>query len=119
MNWYVAHIIMYVKFKDEIQDSYPIWENMILISADSDEEAMKKATNRAKEDEGDCKGSFKWNEREASWCFGGIRKLISCEDFNEKPTSGTELSYNEMIIEKKEDFEKLLNGDEVLIKYIN
>ncbi|MDM8520926.1 DUF4288 domain-containing protein [Anaerolineales bacterium HSG6] len=119
MNWYIAHVIMYVKFKDGVQDSYPIWENMILIGAETDEEAMQKVTERAEQDEGDCDGSFTWNERPATWCFAGVRKLISSEDFDERPTSGTEVSYTELVVNTEEDFKKLVNGDPVLVQYIN
>ncbi len=119
MNWYIAHVIMVVKFKDGVQDSYPIWENLILIGSETDEEAIKIATERAKQDEGDCDGSFTWNKRPATWCFAGIRKLMSSEDFDERPTNGTEVSYIEMVVDKEEDFKKLVNGEPVLVQYIN
>ncbi|MBN2004361.1 MAG: DUF4288 domain-containing protein [Anaerolineae bacterium] len=58
MNWYAAHAVMYVKFKDRQQEKYPLWENILLIAAESDEEALAKAVARAKEDEGDSGGTF-------------------------------------------------------------
>lgn len=99
MNWYAAHAIMYVKFKSQPQESYPFWENIILVEAASDEEAMMKATARAKENEGDSQGSFTWADHPASWCFAGIRKLVACEDFNARPQHGTEITYLEMEVE--------------------
>jgi hypothetical protein len=119
MNWYAAHIIMYVKFKDDNQDKYPIWENIVLIMAESDEQAMQKVTERAKRDEGDCEGSFTWEGRPATWCFAGVRKLISCEDPTERPDDGTEISYSEMEVTSPEAFAELVKGEEVGIRYIN
>lgn len=58
MNWYAAHAIMYMKFKDRQQEKYPLWENILLIAAESDEEALAKAVVRAKEDEGDSEGTL-------------------------------------------------------------
>ena len=119
MNWYVAHAIMYVRFKDNVQDTYPIWENMILINAQTDEEAMEKASKRAKQDEGDSDGSFIWDGRPARWCFAGIRKLMSVEDFEERPTCGTEVSYTELGIDNEDNFRKFVNGEAVFVEYIN
>ena len=52
MKWYVAHVIMYVKFKDGVQDSYPIWENLYLIKASSPAKAWEKAHKYGREAEG-------------------------------------------------------------------
>ncbi len=117
MNWYAAHVIMYVKFKDGNQNSYPFWENVILIESDTDKMAIEKAIERAREDEGDCDGSFKWEGRPATWCLAGIRKLISCEDPTERPRNGTEVTYLEMEVSSQEDFSKLLNGESVSVVY--
>ncbi len=117
MNWYAAHAVMYVKFKDCQQEKYPLWENILLIDANSDEEAMAKAVNRAREDEGDSEGTFTWEGLPAMWCFGGIRKLVTCESEEERPTGGTEITYLEMEVNSKADFERFLVGEPVTMKY--
>jgi Domain of unknown function (DUF4288) len=43
MAWFSAHIIIYTKFKDGIQDVFPVYENIVLIEADSSETAFEKA----------------------------------------------------------------------------
>lgn len=116
MNWYAAHAIMYVRFKDGVQDKYPFWENIFLIKADSDEEAFSKAEQRAKEDEGDSYGSFTWEERAASWCFAGIRKLVYCTESPEMPNDGTEVTYLEMEVDSESAFSKLINGEPVMVR---
>ncbi len=117
MNWYAAHVIMYVKFKDGVQDKYPFWENVILIEAGDSDEAFAKAEERAKENEGDYGGSFTWEGRPAIWCFAGIRKLLTCQNYDERPSNGTEVTYSEMEVSSQEDFSKLLNGESVPVVY--
>jgi len=117
MAWYAAHAIMYIKFKDGVQDKYPFWENIILIEAETDDEAFEKAETRAREDEGDSQGSLTYEERPAKWVFAGIRRLVSCVDILEQPTDGTEITYLEMEVESEECFTKLLNGEPVKVLY--
>src|SRR5260370_31501389 len=38
-TWYAAHIVMYVTFKHGSQDHYPVWENIVLVEAPTEEEA--------------------------------------------------------------------------------
>jgi hypothetical protein len=117
MAWYAAHAIMSVKFTDGNQDKYPIWENIILIKADSDAEALEKAKKRAKQDESSSIPDFTWKGRSASWVFAGIRKLIACVDSESRPKDGTEITYSEMELDTAEDLFKLVNGQPVTISY--
>ncbi len=110
MAWYVAHVIMYVKYTDiQHQKEYPVWENLYLINATSDIEALKKAEMKGKAEEGDFDPSFKWNKVSATWVFGGVRKLVKCEN---DPADLVELSYNEMTI-KAWELDNLINGKKV------
>ena len=117
MTWYAAHAIMYVKFKDSVQDKYPVWENIILIEAQSDEEAFRKAEERAKEDEGDSKETFTWQGRPATWIFAGIRKLVDFESPTDGPKDGMEVTYLQMEVDTEESLTKLVNGESVTIRY--
>ena len=58
--WYAAHILLYVKRKEGTESKYPVWENIVLVKANSEEEALEKATQRGKEEEGDEDGTFRW-----------------------------------------------------------
>jgi hypothetical protein len=58
MSWYTAHAIMFVRFKEGRQEHYPVWENVLLIRAASEEEAFTRACERAKQDEGDSNDTF-------------------------------------------------------------
>ena len=118
MAWYIAHVIMSVRFKDGYQDKYPVWENFILVEAASKKEALGKAEQRGREDEGDSQGSFTWDGRPATWTFAGIRKLIICEGRGVQPTSGIEVSYSEYELPTEEALQRLVNGDSVHLIYV-
>ena len=116
-KWYAASVIMYTKFKDGLQNKYPIWENVILIEAESSDEALKKATKRAQEDEGDSGGTYFYEDRAATWVFGGVRKLTECKDSASKPGDGTEVTYSEMEVDTEQSLSKLINGEPVIVRY--
>ncbi len=116
-RWYAAHVILYVQLKEQPQRHYPIWENIVLIKAGTDEEAFAKAEARGKEEEGDDDGSFRWGGKPARWVFAGIRKLTLCEDPQKRPDDGTEISYTEMEVDSEQAVQKLVDGQPVAVKY--
>jgi hypothetical protein len=113
MNWFAAHIILVVKFKDHSQTRFPVWENIVLIRADSEEEAIAKAEARGRDDEGDDDGTFRWGGKPAVWVFVGVRKVTLCEDAGKRPGDGTELSYLEFEAPSMAAVEKLIDGTPV------
>ena len=119
MAWFAASAIMYLKFKDGIQDVYPVWENVLLIEADSAEEAQEKACRRAKEDEGDSSGTNTWKGRSATWVFAGLRKLLTVAhpDLENQVLDGAEVTFSELEITSQEDFDALVNGEDVRVLY--
>jgi hypothetical protein len=117
MTWYAAHIVMYVKLKEKAQEHFPVWENIVLIHADSEEDAFAKTEARGHEEEGDCEGSFRWGGQQATWIFAGVRKLVLCQDSEERPRNGTELTYNEMHLESKEALARFVKGQPVDVRY--
>ena len=42
-NWFAAHIILWVKYTEHEQKTFPLWENVVLIKAQSQKEALTKA----------------------------------------------------------------------------
>src|SRR5947209_17169270 len=116
MSWYAAHVVLYVKYKKGPQSKFPVWENVFLIEAATDEEAFAKAEARAREDEGDCDGSFRWGGRPATWVFAGIRKLVSCDDPDERPGHGSEVTYTEMQLDSEEAVRKMAAGEAVTVE---
>src|SRR5581483_5489081 len=120
-KWYVAHVILYVKFKDGEQDHYPIWENLYLIKASSPKKAWEKADECGRLEERASKGSgLRWAGRPATWVYAGTRKLNEClEDPFEGPFAGkAEVTYSELRVESAKELKKLVKGTPVSITYV-
>ncbi len=116
MNWYAAHLILYVRFKEPPQEHFPVWENIVLIAAESADEAGAKAELRGHEDEGDSDGSFTWGGRPSTWVFAGVRKLMKCDPIWERPGDGTEVSFTEMELPSMDAVLRLAEGRDVLVQ---
>lgn len=119
MAWFAASAVMYVKLKEGDQVEFPVWENVLLIEAEDGEEAMKLAIERARQDEGDSKGSFTWDGKPATWLFAGIRKLltVSHDSVDDKIGSGDEITFSQFVLSSEADVRALAGGDEVTLKY--
>jgi hypothetical protein len=111
MSWYAAHVVMMVKFKDQPQDRFPVWENIILLRADSGDEALERAEKRGREDAGDDDGTFRWGGKMAEWIFAGVRKVVACVDEDERPGDGTEVSYTDLEFSSREELGRFVGGE--------
>ncbi len=119
MSWFAAHLIMSVKLKTKQQRRFPVWENIVLVEADSEERAFQKAERRGRLDEGDDDGTFTWSGQPAAWVFAGIRKLTLCEDSESPPSDGTEISFLEFELDSKEAVRKFAQGRQVSMRSID
>ena len=119
MNWFAAHIVMWVKTKGKRQTRFPCWENIVLIQAPSEADAFAKAEKRGRQEEGDCDGTFRWGGQAATWVFGGVRKLVLCEDPENRPGDGSEITYNEIELESKEALDKWVAGESTTLQYVD
>jgi hypothetical protein len=117
MSWFAAHLVLYVKLKKQRQQRFPVWENIVLIKADSEDEAFRKAEERGREEEGDDGGTLQWGGEPATWVFAGVRKLTSCQDPEKRPGDGTEISYVEMEMNSKEAVDQFAEGQPVAVRY--
>lgn len=115
-TWYVAHIIMYVEYKSGEQEPIPVWENIVLIEADSDKEAFAEAEEIGKSEAVDDDGGFAWMGRPARWVFGGVRKLTFPEG-DGRPGHGTEVTYLQLRLASKQDLKKLVDSEKVNVMY--
>ena len=116
MNWYAAHIVMFVEFKIAVQRRFPVWENIVLIHAESEDAAFEKAEKHGHLAEGDDDGTFRWGDHPAEWVFVGVRKLTQCESPEKRPGDGTELSFTEFELESRDAVKKLAGGKPVQAK---
>lgn len=124
-TWYAAHIIEYARFLDGVQDSYSLYENIVLIEAETLEEARNEAARIGQAETG---GSVSVNGRDAEMVFAGIRKLIACADtvtaererehIPFRPAHGTEVSYSFLEIGSTEEFKRFVDGESVQVWYL-
>jgi hypothetical protein len=119
MPWFAASAIMFVEFKDGTQDYYPVWENVLLIEAEDGAAALRSAERRAREDEGDSSGSFRWDGRPAIWVFAGIRKVLTVDHGREggPPSHGDEVTFTEFVLRNRASLDRLVAGDAVDLEY--
>lgn len=116
MSWFAAHIIMFVQLKKKKQRRFPVWENIVLVQANSEVQAFQKAERKGRLEEGDDDGSFTWGGEAATWVFAGVRKLTMCEDFETRPGDGTEVTYVEFELESLGAVRKLARSQAVTFR---
>ncbi len=123
MTWYAAHIILLTKFLDGVQDSYPIWENVVLINADTPDEAYAIADKKGEAEAS--VGSHSHNGRPAVWVYAGTRKLNECLEYFDPAERvpdgteeyGTEVTYSSFVLPDEEAMQKLLANRDVTVLY--
>lgn len=122
MAWYGVHVVMAVRFKDGNQDSYPVWENVYLVHANDPSEAEAKAAKLGADNEGDSSGSFRWDDRPASWQYVGIRKAIEISNSRSKenvPEDGVEITYQTLEFSSEQHLRDYVEGQQVNLKAID
>ena len=118
MRWYTAHLVMFLKYKEHPQDCFTLWENVVLIQADTAEEAWEKAERRGREDEGDCDGTLTCDEKPAEWVLAGVRQIVLSVDPEERPGDGTEVSYSELQVDSMEELEQFVQGKWATVHFV-
>lgn len=117
MRWYTAHVITYIRYKAQRQETFPVYENLVLIAATSTQEAVQKAADKARlEYVGDSEGTLTSDGEPAEMVFAGVRKVVLVDDSDERPGDGTELSYTEMQVSSIEDIERLAAGQTLPVR---
>lgn len=111
--WYCAHAIFY--YRHEVQDSFLVHENVYLIDAKDDIEAMENAKMIASEQEDlSDDGHLEVNGKKAQYIFAGIRKLIEVELDHEtgrgKIHSGIEATYSVFEVNGLDEVKRLAAG---------
>jgi hypothetical protein len=116
MTWFAAHVITYFAFKDGRHETYRVWENVILVQADTEEAARAKAEVYGRESEGDDEGTLRWAQRPATSVFAGVRKVIRCDSDTEQPGDGTEITYSEIVVDTLDAVRDLAAGRPMPLK---
>jgi hypothetical protein len=117
MSWYTAHLVMYFRWREGDQDHFPVWENIVLIQAGSVEEAFAKAEQRGKDDAAYDDESLRYGNRPETLEFAGVRALVACDDADERPGDGTEVSYVELELNSRQELDAFVEGKRVAVVY--
>jgi hypothetical protein len=117
--WYAAHAVMVARFKSARQRTFPVWENIYLIWAATDEEAERKARKVALQAEGDSRGSFRWEGKPAAWKLEGIRRLTKCptrtHPNNMRSFDGLEVAFNEYVFVDSKSLNAFVEGEQIRV----
>lgn len=118
--WYCAHAIFYYKYDD--QDSFLVHENVYLVDASNDVEALAMAEKLAAEHEDlNSDGHLEVNGEKAQYRFAGIRKLIEVELDSEtgqgRLHGGIEATYSVLEVDSIDEVERLAAGEMIEVLY--
>lgn len=114
--WFAAHIVMSLQLTSEEQHLFPVWENIVLIEAETRDEAGHKAKQIGETEQLVDDGST-LDGKPARWIYVGVRKIISCEDENRPPSHATEISYSEYLLDSLDEVNRLARGEPVELTY--
>jgi hypothetical protein len=117
-TWYAAHIVMIVEFTRAKQSRFPAWENIVLISAESADEAYQKADAYGAAEAGDVDDTFHWAGHPARWKFAGVRKVTECRFLDDEPGDLGEATYLDLEFPSQAAVESYIRGgdQQVLIR---
>lgn len=119
MNWYAAHLIMYFKRREGRQKHFLVWENIVLVQAKSFDEAYEKAEQLGREEEACDDTSLTIGGHPSRLTFAGVRKATLCQEPHARPTSGTEVTYNELVATSEAAIKKLAAGKSVVVQVLD
>jgi len=119
MDWYAGHIVMCLELKDDPQDVFMVYENIVLIGAESSEEALLKAEAQGQSEADLLDDSTTLDGKPARWIYKGVRKVVSCVCYprEQRPVSGDELTYNTYYLKSLDEVAKLARGESVSLEY--
>ncbi len=119
---------MKVVFTENIQEDFPVYENIVLVDAADPEEAEKAARQFGIDAEGTSQGTMTWDGKKACLVFAGIRRLVSCVDLvnhanltgpeTKAVGHGTEVTYFQFGLKSAADLDDFLDGKEVELTVI-
>ncbi|WP_137940513.1 DUF4288 domain-containing protein [Chitinivorax sp. B] len=115
MTWYAAHVVLQVQFKEGKQDRFPVWENIYLINAETDEDALSKAESIGASLEGDRDGSFFWDDIPSRWVYRGVRKILEISnpwDVDNRPGDGCEVTFETFEFSDVDNLKRFVNCEE-------
>jgi hypothetical protein len=123
MTWFTASVLISIKPETYADGPFQVYENMYLVEAATDHDALQKAALLGRKVASISDG-LTIDGIPAMRSFIGVRKLVSVSNpypldlDGDRPVSGTELTYALYSITDELTASKLANGEEVGVIYL-
>lgn len=123
MMWYAAHLVIGFIPLNEPQAPILVHENVVLVEAPSETDALRKA-NTIGQTEATLQDGLTVSGVPAKRVFAGVRKLITVSNpepsdlDQERPSDGTEITYSVYKVPNQEELKKLAAGLAVPMQYV-
>jgi hypothetical protein len=123
MTWFAVHTVITVQRVDQL-GPISIYENIFLVQAANSSQA-KLEGERLVKPEVDSDDDLTIDGFPAKRTFAGIRKVVNVSNpepldlDNDRPVSGTEITYSEFEVDTEDDVIKFVSGQELLIKCVD
>ncbi len=144
MTWYAAHVIVYDRFLDGPQDEYPVYENVLLIEAESPDAAWIEAERLGAEYSVDdsvdsaeavaeilgVSSGLMYKDHPVAQTYAGVRKVLECaytasrliedpdaDNATFQPSHNSEITYSALVTTSAEDLRRLATSQPVTLLY--
>lgn len=112
MTWYAAHIVMQMAMTG--RKDVAAYENIVLLQAETVDEALDKADEIGRSSEGDSNGTLEW-DTPARMVYRGTRRLVSIShptDVDNNPTDECEVTYLQLQLDNEEALDRFMEGED-------
>jgi hypothetical protein len=124
MTWYAAHIVIGMKVIDEITPPISVYENVVLIKAETHHEALSIAKKMGESEE-NLQDGLELDGKPATRIFAGVRKIIKVikpdsldEEGENQPKTDTETTHSEFEVNDVDELIRLAQGEIIPVLYI-
>ena len=123
MTWYAVHALVAMKRVDSV-GPISVYENIFLVEAKDSNDAVSLGQSMAKV-EADIEDDLTIDGVQAVRSFAGIRKVITISNpepldlDQDRPVSGTEITYSEYEVDSEDELRKLAAGEQVTVRYVD
>lgn len=123
MTWYAVHALIALR-KEDASSPIPVYENIFLVEAENVSKAKNIGTAFAMQ-EVSVEDELLVSGVPAKRDFLGIRKIVNVSNpehmdlDQDRPVSGTEITYFEYEVDSNESLEKMVNGEPVWLRCVD
>lgn len=119
-RWYSVNLVYYTKFKSGGKYKYRVAETIILVTANSGENARKKGEIYGKTVSPNLQNEFPELKKQIKWKYLGARMFGIVQfdiNSNGKDFDGADVAHAQIVIKKWRDVQKMMRGEPVKIRF--